>query len=195
MPAGSTSPGKDSTEGTVHWAPAAGPGGWEIEVATPWRTSYGPALATSFFAGVYMAWRGESEDHQLHWTQFNGHTRWFDGPDQRLGGWSAAAPAMGGTMGHIYLAWRGDTTNEFDDPRLWWSKYDGTWAEQQPLDGWSTTGPGLASDGQSVYLAYTEQDPNMGHGQIFWSHTTDGGGWAAHQPLGSRKTYFTPAAA
>ena len=184
---------KDRTEGTIHWAPGSA-AGWEIAVATPWRTTYGPALGSSLFAGLFMAWRGDTPDSQLHWTQFNYHDLWFDGPDNRFGGWTAASPTLVGTFGHIYMGWRGDQTADFNDTRLWWSRYDGGWAEQRPLDGWSTTGPGLAtSDGQTVYMAYTEQFPQEGHGQIWWTHSTPSLDWTGQQPLGSRKTYFSPA--
>jgi len=182
---------KDATENTIHWAHGSA-AGWEVEVATPWPTDYGPALGSSFFAGMFMAWRGRTPDSQLHWTRFNGTARWFDGPDNRYEGWSADGPALVGTFGHVHMAWRGDR----DDKRLWWSKYDGGWAAQQPLDGWSVTAPSLATeDGQTVSLVYTEQNPQDGHGQLYWSHTTPAGDWAAHQPVDGRRAYYSPATA
>ncbi|MEJ2852241.1 MULTISPECIES: hypothetical protein [unclassified Saccharothrix] len=185
---------KDKTEGTIHWARGTG-AGWEAQVATPWRTSHGPALGAALFGGMVMAWKGQSPDNQLHWIQYNPRIGWFDGQPRRYEGWSAAAPALVGTWGHIYMAWRGQTTADHDDTRLWWSRYDAGWAPQRPLDGWSVTGPELAADGDTVYLVYTEQTPSDGHGQLYWTRTTTSGDWVGHQALGNRKTYFTPAIA
>jgi hypothetical protein len=182
---------KDASEGTIHWA-RGGAVGWEVEAATPWHTDYGPALGSSFFGGLFMAWRGRSPDSQVHWTQFNSASQWFDGPDNRFGGWTADSPALAGGLGLMYMVWRGDRTSTFDDKRLWWSRYEGGWSPQQPLDGWSVTGPSLAADGQSISLVYTEQNPQDGHGQLYWSHITPPGGWAPHQSL-DRKAYYTPA--
>jgi len=91
----------------------------------------------------------------------------------------------------MHMVWRGDR----DDKRLWWSRYDGRWAPQQPLDGWSNTGPGLAADGQSISLVYTEQNPQDGQGQLYWSHIDQSGVWAPHWPVDGRKTYYSPAIA
>ncbi len=185
---------KDADEGTIHWVRRSA-GGWEAPAATPWPTDHGPALGSSLFGGLFMAWRGKSTDSQLHWTQFNSTTQWFDGPEHRFDGWTADSPALAGGLGLVYMVWRGNRTATFDDKRLWWSRYDGGWSAQQPLDGWSATAPSLAADGLSISLVYTEQNPQDGHGQLYWSHVTHPGGWAPHQAVPGRKAYFAPAIA
>lgn len=186
---------KDVDESAIHWAPMTADGaGWGPEAATDFPTTTGPALGAAD-DGLYMAWRGRAPDDQLHWTKFNSDIGWFDGPDHRMLGWSAASPALSSANGRLYMAWRGATRPDRDDTQLWWSMLDGsTWRPQRPFAGWSTTGPSLATDGEMLYMAWTEQFPQDGHGQLWWTRmhwTWDD--WSPQEPLGSRKSYLTPA--
>lgn len=188
---------KDFDQGLIYWAPGSW-AGFEIGTRTSWKCAFGPVIGSSLFRGLSMAWVGIPPDDRLRWVPFDHQTDTFPDAPLILEGRSSAAPALVGTLGRYHLAWKGSG----QDRRLWWSCYGGEWSPQQPMDGWSTTGPGLAANGEDVYLTYTEQHPQDGNGQIYWTRTTPPedvtlppAGWTAHLPLTYRQSFVAPAIA
>jgi hypothetical protein len=101
---------------------------------------------------------------------------------------TSAGPALAG-YGPLYMAWKGFG----DDPRIWWSAFDGnTWTAQQTVPKVDTSdGPALAVFTDKLYLAWRSPE---GDENIWWS-AFDGSSWTAPQNVPHVGTSAGPALA
>jgi hypothetical protein len=133
---------------------------------------------------LYAAWKGETEDDRLFFSEFNG-SYWTE---QRLvGGNSSAGPAIANFGGKMMLAWKG----EFSDERQFFLPVDnGLWGAQAQIPGVaSSTGAGLAEFDNLLYAAWK----GAGSDQAIWYATYDGANWSQQQTIPGVATAFGPA--
>jgi hypothetical protein len=157
----------------IHVAEFDGAGFVRRERLEAFRSSHGPALATSAFGvapaggalvtGLFMAWKGEGEDEGLYFAQNPTLAGWQ--PFRRVdGAFSTARPALASFGGRMVLAWKGMG----EDQGIYWSRFDGnSWSAVQNIPGRATShAPALAVVGNRLYMFWK----GMGDDQrIFYS--------------------------
>jgi hypothetical protein len=133
---------------------------------------------------LYAAWKGESEDDRLFFSEFN-ERYWTE--QQLVGGNSSAGPAVVNFRGTMVLGWKG----EHSDERVFYLKVDnGLWSEQNqvPVIA-STTGPSLAEFNNLLFAAWKGAGADQG---IWWA-TYDGSNWSPQALIPNVATSVGPA--
>jgi hypothetical protein len=118
--------------------------------------SHSPALteiaipgSQSPATGLFMAWKGASDDQSLYWTRDFGAG--WEGQRAVVGVGSSAGPSLANINGQIYMAWKGVQ----DDGGIYWSIYDGTegWSPQANIRGIGTSdSPALVAFNGVLYM-------------------------------------------
>jgi len=133
---------------------------------------------------LYPAWKGETEDDRLFYSEFN-ENYWTE--QQLVGGNSSAGPAIANFRGEMVLSWKG----EFSDERLFFLQvHDGLWAAQAQVPGVaSSTGPSLAEFNNMLYAAWK----GAGSDQAIWYAYFDGEQWSQQATIPGVATSVGPA--
>jgi kumamolisin len=181
----------------------AGPG-WDA--CTGWGSINGTALLLAlrghglppglavFNNALTMAWKGVELDDRIFWSTFNG-TSWA--PQQVVTGvGTSSGVALAVFNDKLYMAWKGlidlSGATVADDPRIWWSAYDGSsWSAEQLVPGLTSTGPRLAAYNNLLYAAWKGEfdDP-----RIWWS-SFNGTTWAPQEDVPGVGTSVGPSLA
>lgn len=162
-------------------------------------TSAGPAW-TVYGGKTLLAWKGQGNDNGIYWSttatlEPDSNSNQYTWEPQKLisNVGTSANPAVANLKGVVYLAWKGQGTDE----SIYLSKLDtnGEWTPQLQVPGVGGTsdGPALAVTGDTLYLAWLEE---RGGTRIFWSKSTDGGtNWSPQAPVPNVGTSAGPALA
>jgi hypothetical protein len=62
-----------------------------------------------------MAWKGASNDQDIHWSSFGG-TNW-SAPRKVTGAGTSVRPALAAFSNHLYMAWKGIS----NDQGIYWT--------------------------------------------------------------------------
>jgi hypothetical protein len=162
-------------------------------------TSAGPAW-TVYGGKTLLAWKGQGNDNGIYWSTTttlepdSNSNQYTWEPQQLISNVGTSAnPAVANLKGVVFLAWKGQGTDE----SIYLSKLDtnGEWTPQLQVPGVGGTsdGPALAVTGDTLYLAWLEE---RGGTRIFWSKSTDGGtNWSPQAPVPNVGTSAGPALA
>lgn len=134
-----TLPGKIQQENYLHWN--------KPKQISGMMSSYRPALAV-YGDKLFMAWKGKGNEHQLWFRTATAKTmnnfpliRKLDWTEQSRvfptdsGMGSTHGPALAVVDNKLIMVWKGKITGQTDDPKIWFSKYDG----KNPDKPWLTT--------------------------------------------------------
>jgi IgA Peptidase M64 len=149
-------------------------------------TGSSPALV--HLNGLFMAWRGASNDQSIWYSILNtedGIT--WNTQRQVPGVATSSGPALAAFEGRIYMAWKGMGA----DQSLWFANYYvGIWSAQAPIPNTGTsTQPALAVFNGRLYAAWK----GIGGDQGIYYSSFDGSHWAPQQnvPNVGTSTYPT----
>jgi hypothetical protein len=137
--------------------------------------SHGPALTTWFdpppepdghpVEGLFMAWKGTNDDHNIYWAMNPNPIRqpWTDQQPIDVG--TSARPALVEFNGRMILAWKGAP----GDSGIYWSSFDWhaqSWSAQQQIAGRGTShGPAMVVFNRQLHMFWKglDDDHNVYH--------------------------------
>jgi hypothetical protein len=133
---------------------------------------------------LYAAWKGETEDDRLFFSEFN-ERNWTD--QQWVAGNSSAGPSIANFRDRMVLAWKG----EHSDERLFFLQvHNGLWSAQEQIPGVaSSIGPSLAEFNNLLYAAWKGAESD----QAIWYAYYDGARWSQQATIPGVATSVGPA--
>ncbi|QIS09740.1 exo-alpha-sialidase [Nocardia arthritidis] len=165
----------------LYWAQCENGQSWSDQQLAVGGSADRPTLA-SWQGRLYMAWRGigsddSTNDKGLYWASFDGR-QWSE--QQRIEGVASNfGPSLVATYDRLHLYWKGSTTGDDTDDRIYHSIFDGTaWSPQQVLfDGHEITNhaPSVTSTHTSrVWMAVKGRGADQ---SITLFYSSDGVSW------------------
>lgn len=165
-----------------------------IPAATQLLTSLKPSMS-SFQDRLFVACRGELDDMNIWWSQFDG-TAWTNAQVLTNVGTSngpatIAFKSESDSAPLLYMTWRGAD----QDQSIWWATFDGTrWNQPSQIAGAGTSkDPAFAVFNNQLYLVW---NGGAGDSNIYWSvfdNTTKS--WSVRQQVPGVGTDSSPAIA
>ncbi|WP_322057986.1 matrixin family metalloprotease [Paraburkholderia sp. J63] len=124
-----------------------------------------PSAAGTLRAGLFMAWKGVGDDHNIYWARNPALTGWTG--QQRIAVGTSERPALVEFGGTLVLAWKGLP----GDSGIYWSTFDGAnaWSPQQLIAGRGTSsGPALAVYNGELHMFWkgVSGDNNAWHARL-----------------------------
>ena len=176
---------KGGDDQSIFWSSTSDGTHWDDRTqAQGMGSSVGPALG-HYLGTPYMAWKGAigvHNDQSIYWSTL-ANNQWV-GQQQVPGVGSNVGPALAETPNGLLMAWKG----AWDDDRIWWTIYNGGWADQKLTNFSTSVGPALVSTSTGALMTW-KADNN----ESIWWATFDNLHWGDQRQIPRVDTSYRPA--